>query len=685
MITVLAEKPSVGRDLARVMGGTKKEDGYMEGNGYLFTWCFGHLVQLAMPEHYGFKWGDALPFFPSTFDVVPCQKRSGKDYHNDPGVMKQIKVVQECFKRSSEIIVATDAGREGELIFRYLYQYLTCTLPFKRLWISSMTDSAIQEGFKSIKEGKAYDKLYYAAKARSEADWLVGLNATQALSKIGKSLYSLGRVQTPTLMLICARYWEHKNFVKEKFYKYVATVSKGSSFEVESINQWDTREEAPVLNSKTGRVVEVETKVETKKAPRLHDLTSLQKEANKCLGMSADKTLAVVQSLYEKKMVTYPRTGSQYLTQDVFDQLPIYIKSIPESLHIKLPAILNKAVVNDAKVTDHHALLCTENPFSGSEEEKSIYDLVVVRMVEALSDDAKGDRTKIKINIGGEPFSVSAIDYFQPGWRAVQSLKKGKEEEQEDKELLLPPLKVGDEVSVDKMVLVERETKPKALFTEASLLEAMETAGKSVTDEQEKEAMKDRGLGTPATRASILEILLDRTYIVREKKKLIPTQKGLTVYEIMKEKSLGKADLTGNWEKRLNDMQAGRELYDTFLRDIKAYTKEVTTDILSMNGSELRISADKLEKEVCPRCGKPLKFVKNDKMDALLCSDQARECRFILWRTVAKKKLADKDLLALAGEKAKTGLIRGFSGKNGKFDAFLKRTGEKVEFVFNHD
>lgn len=685
MITVLAEKPSVGRELASVMGGSKKGDSYLEGNGYIFTWCIGHLVGLAMPEDYGFDWKmGELPMIPEKFKLMPRQLKDRGKSGNDPSVMRQLTIIKECFSRSTEIIVATDAGREGELIFRHVYDFLKCKLPFKRLWISSLTDSAIREGFKNLRNGKEYDSLYYAARSRAESDWLVGLNATQALSRRCRALYSLGRVQTPTLVLICQRYLDNKNFVKTKFYKLCADVFKARSFSVESVNQWPSRATVPSIVSKEGKVLAVDVKAVTKKAPRLHDLTSLQKMANQKFSMTADKTLEIAQSLYEKKYITYPRTGSQFLTQDVFDQLPRYVKALPENLRSLLPAHFNKSVVNADKVTDHHAIICTENKFNGSGEEKDIYDLVISRMVEALCEDAKANTTKVKILIDREEFVVSSLQYTYMGWKTVKGLVKESEEDEEENMAILPSLVVGDLVRVEKMEVREGETKPLPMYTDSTILSAMETAGKLVANDDEKDAMKDCGLGTPATRAGILDTLVKREYISRQKKSLVPSEKGLFVYEIMKDKALGKADMTGNWEKRLNDIYTKGENHQAFMSGIVDYTCETVHDLLAVkNVMNTKVAGGEVVKAPCPSCGKPLKFVKNDKMDALLCSDQARECRFILWRTVAKKKLADKDLLALAGDKARTGLIRGFSGKNGKFEAFLKRTGEKVAFVFN--
>ena len=598
MVCIIAEKPSVGRDLARVVGATNKRDGYMEGGGYCVTWCFGHLIQLAMPQEYGFSWGkESLPMLPVEFKLAVKQEKKGDKYAPDAGALKQINTVKECISKSRSIVVATDAGREGELIFRYLYEYIKSSVPFKRLWISSLTDHAIKEGLTRLKEGSAYDNLYHAARCRSQADWLVGMNGTQAYSTQLKAMYSIGRVQTPTLMLICQRYLSHKEFVKAPFFKWIAACLKDAvPFKMESVNQWPSRESMPKMTINEGVITKLEKKKETSKSPSLYDLTELQKDANNKLGLTAEGTLNICQGLYEKKFITYPRTGSCYLTQDVYNELEKHTDSLPEEMKRLLPSPLNAAVVNEEKVTDHHAILVTEVKAQGlSEAEHGVYNLICVRMVEALCNNAKGERVNVTMECNHELFYASTIKYTELGWRAARiALKalapspkeeKEQEEEKEEKEVTLPQLAIGDKISIDSFNAVARETKPPPIYTDASILAAMETAGRMIENEEEREAIKECGIGTPATRANIIETLMVRAYIKREKKKLIPLDKGLALYDLLKEKKVGKADLTGQWEKKLNDMANGKYKAEQFMKEIADFTAEIVNEGLQADGT----------------------------------------------------------------------------------------------------
>ena len=401
MKTIIAEKPSVAREIARIVGATKREEGYFEGGGYAVTWAFGHLVQLAMPDGYGIRGfvRDNLPVIPDTFTLVPRQVKTDKGYKPDSGVVSQIKTVARLFKESEQIIVATDAGREGELIFRYLYHYTGCATPFVRLWISSLTDKAIREGLRNLEAGDKYDNLYLAAKARSESDWLVGINGTQALSiAAGHGTYSVGRVQTPTLAMVCARYWENRRFTPEPFWQlHIATdgcdegVVKFSSSE-----KWKEKEPATTLYNKvkeagTATVTKAERKEKTEETPLLYDLTTLQKEANAKHGFTAEHTLEIAQKLYEKKLVTYPRTGSRYIPEDVFAEIPrllSFIGSLPEwKEKVNPKAVPTRRSVDGGKVTDHHALLVTgEKPLFLSKEDNTVYQMIAGRMIEAFSE-----------------------------------------------------------------------------------------------------------------------------------------------------------------------------------------------------------------------------------------------------------------------------------------------------------
>ena len=670
---MIAEKPSVAKDIARIIGTTQRNDGYLSGNGYMVTWAFGHLIQLAMPEAYGvanFR-RESLPIIPADFQLIPRQVKAEKGYKADPGVLKQLKVIKEVFDQCDRIIVATDAGREGELIFRYIFHYLSCHKPFVRLWISSLTDRAIREGMENLQPGERYDNLYLAAKSRSEADWLIGINATQALSvAAGQGVFSLGRVQTPTLMMICDRYLENKNFVPTKFWQLKAsTASGGIGFTAQSTARWEQQPEAIAALQRVkdaGQLVvkSVERKEAAQEPPLLYDLTTLQKEANTKLNFSADKTLSIAQSLYEKKVMSYPRTGSRYISEDVFEEMPERIALLERYPRFAGYAAglngttLNRRSVNDGKVTDHHALIVTENlPGELSKDERAIYELVAGRMLEAFSGKCVKDVTTALLSAGDTGFTVKGAVMKTAGWRAVFS-----EQDTEDEDTAtLPPLQEGQTLPLSGVDLLEKQTKPKPLHTESSLLAAMENAGKELEDAELKASLKDAGIGTPATRAAIIETLFARQYIVREKKNLVPTDKGLAVYRIVKDKKIADVEMTGMWETALAKIEAGSMDADTFRKGIEVYAAQITAELLSV-----QLSFASGETCPCPKCGsgRILFYPKVAK-----CSNV--DCTLTIFRSKCDKQLTDKQIVELV-TKRKTGLIKGFKGKNGKaFDASL--------------
>ena len=670
---MIAEKPSVAKDIARIIGATQRNDGYLSGNGYMVTWAFGHLIQLAMPEAYGvanFR-RESLPIIPADFRLIPRQAKAEKGYKADPGVLKQLKVIKEVFDQCDRIIVATDAGREGELIFRYIFHYLDCRKPFVRLWISSLTDRAIREGMENLQPGERYDNLYLAAKSRSEADWLIGINATQALSvAAGQGVFSLGRVQTPTLMMICDRYLENKNFVPTKFWQLKAsTASGGIGFTAQSTARWEQQPEAIAALQRVkdaGQLVvkSVERKEAAQEPPLLYDLTTLQKEANTKLNFSADKTLSIAQSLYEKKVMSYPRTGSRYISEDVFEEMPERIALLERYPRFAGYAAglngttLNRRSVNDGKVTDHHALIVTENlPGELSKDERAIYELVAGRMLEAFSGKCVKDVTTALLSAGDTGFTVKGAVMKTAGWRAVFS-----EQDTEDEDTAtLPPLQEGQTLPLSGVDLLEKQTKPKPLHTESSLLAAMENAGKELEDAELKASLKDAGIGTPATRAAIIETLFARQYIVREKKNLVPTDKGLAVYRIVKDKKIADVEMTGMWETALAKIEAGSMDADTFRKGIEVYAAQITAELLSV-----QLSFASGETCPCPKCGsgRILFYPKVAK-----CSNV--DCTLTIFRSKCDKQLTDKQIVELV-TKRKTGLIKGFKGKNGKaFDASL--------------
>ena len=673
MIALIAEKPSVAKDIARIIGATGRNDGYLSGNGYMVTWAFGHLIQLAMPEAYGvanFR-KESLPILPTDFQLIPRQVKAEKGYKADPGVLKQLKVIKEVFDQCDKIIVATDAGREGELIFRYIFHYLNCRKPFVRLWISSLTDKAIREGLDNLQPGGRYDNLYLSAKSRSEADWLIGINATQALSvAAGQGVFSLGRVQTPTLVMICSRYLENKNFVPAKFWQLKAHTASGEiSFPAQSTAKWEQQPEAIAALQRVkdaGQLVvkSVERKEASQEPPLLYDLTTLQKEANTKLNFSADKTLSIAQSLYEKKVMSYPRTGSRYISEDVFDEMPERVALLGQYPRFAgyaaglNGATLNRRSVNDSKVTDHHALIITENlPGELSKDERAIYELVAGRMLEAFSGRCVKDVTTAVLSAGDTDFMVKGAVMKVAGWRAVFS-----EQDTEDEDnATLPPLQEGQCLPLSAVDLLEKQTKPKPLHTESSLLAAMENAGKELEDAELKARLKDAGIGTPATRAAIIETLFARQYIVREKKNLVPTDKGLAVYRIVKDKKIADVEMTGMWETALAKIEAGGMDADTFRKSIEVYAAQITAELLSV---QLSIAND--ETCPCPKCnsGRILFYPKVAK-----CSNV--DCTLTIFRNKCDKQLSDKQIIELV-TKRKTGLIKGFKGKNGKaFDASL--------------
>jgi DNA topoisomerase-3 len=598
MKVIIAEKPSVGRELAKVFGATTRKDGYIEGKGYSFTWAFGHLLQLAPPQEYGYiGWRkEHLPMLPAKFKLSIRKVKTKDGFVEDPGVRKQLDIIKKLFDEATEIIVATDAGREGELIFRYIYYYLKCKKPFKRLWISSQTDEAIKDGFRNLKPGTDYDTLFNSAHARSQSDWLVGMNATQALSLSAgnRSVLSLGRVQTPTLAMICARFLENKNFVPQTFYQIAIQLDKdGQLFKAISVANFNTQPEAQAVFDKVedvasgfatgGNITAVEAKPRKEPPPLLHDLSSLQQEANKKNGFTADQTLNLLQNLYESKLVSYPRTGSRYIGDDVFATVPQLISTLTDhqlfgnQANFLQTATLNKRSVNAKKVTDHHAVLITGvKPYNLSKDHQAVYDMVAGRMLEAFHQECVKEITKITIE-SGSVFIANGTVIRSAGWRSV--FNEVEDDKKDEENPALPKVKVGELLPIINKALLEKQTKPKALYNEASLLKALETSGKEIEDEELRYAMKDSGLGTPATRAAIIETLLTREYIKREKRSLVPTQKGLAVYEVVKDKKIAQAELTGQWEKRLEEIRTGASV-EEFKAEICDYTKTITQELL---------------------------------------------------------------------------------------------------------
>lgn len=684
MIAVLAEKPSVARELATLLGATDKRDGYSEGNGYAVTWAFGHLVSLALPEacgYTGFQQSN-LPILPETFTLAPrSEANPKKDKSNS--IIKQLKVIENLFQSCKNIIVATDAGREGELIFRYIYDYLKCAKPFQRLWVSSLTETALKKGFMNLRPGTDFDNLYQAARARSRADWLVGINATQALTiAAGTGIYPLGRVQTPTLAMICKRYEEHQNFIPETFWQLQLQHTKSfvdfHSISTEVYHDKTEAEEAHQVlqRQKQAVVTGIHSEIVKDAPPLLYDLTGLQKEANRKFGFTASETLDVAQSLYEKKFITYPRTGSKYITPDLWSTVPELIRGLEADPAFSkvLPQLkyarLNKHIVNEGKVTDHHGLLVTEKvPSALSAKEMTIYHMIAFRLLEVVSEACVREVTKIELQVLQYRFKATSVTVMDAGWCAIQ----GKLEHLDDAEMEVPEIKVDDVILVNGVSLLEKQKRSPALYTEASLLTAMEHPG-SVSDAPEaKQKVKD-GLGTPATRGGIIEGLLTRQYIERKGKSLVPTEKGITVYNIVAKKAIASVTMTAAWESALEGIENGESTAKDFENEIKAYNEKITNELL-----QTKISKETVPELLCPKCNTNHLIIDEK---AIRCPDNS--CNWSQWRTVCGRNLSLDEIEKLIQHKS-TPVLKELKSKAGRsFNARLVLN-KQSEVVFGFE
>lgn len=674
MKVVIAEKPSVAREIATILGATEKKEGFLTGNGFYVTWAFGHLVALGMPEDYGISGfqRESLPMLPNPFLLTVRKIKKGKSYVPDNGALKQLKIIEQVISKSESIIVATDAGREGELIFRYIYDYFKCNKPFERLWISSLTEKAIKHGLENLKPGSDFDGLYHAGQGRSRADWLVGINASQALSiAAGHGVYSLGRVQTPTLALICKRYLENRNF-SIKTYRQINLEHHKESIDFKSLSKtkWDDKKLAEdILKSLQrigiARVIEAESKKIAEQPPLLFDLTGLQKEANKKLGLSADETLNIAQSLYEKKLITYPRTGSKYIPEDLWAEIPGLVRLLENRESCKEASKkvkwgrFNKRMVNDVKVTDHHGLLITEKiPAELPAKENAIYDMIAFRLLEAISHPCSKEITDITLQVIHYDFILKGCKILEPGWRAIRgNFSEDDSEPIQD----IPELKVGEEVNIKSMQVIEKKTKPPVLYTEAGLLSAMESAGREIESEEERKILQGIGIGTPATRAAIIETLFKRDYIRREKKSLIPTEKGLQVYDLVKDKKIADVAMTAEWELTLQQIENDQEDATIFLKEMELYADFITKELL-----ESTIVKQKQPELECPKCKQQQLLIWNK---VIKCPDEV--CNWIQFRNVCGVLLSTNDIESLLKTR-RTKLIKGMQSKSGKkFDAYI--------------
>ncbi|WP_217589371.1 DNA topoisomerase III [Lentibacillus saliphilus] len=630
---VLAEKPSVGRDLARVLKCTKKGNGYMEGQQYIVTWALGHLVTLADPDMYDDKYKtwklNDLPMLPNHLKLVVI-KQTGKQFNTVKAQLNR--------KDVKDIVIATDAGREGELVARWILEKARIQKPVKRLWISSVTDQAIRDGFKKLKPGKAYENLYASAVARSEADWYVGLNATRALTTKYNAQLSAGRVQTPTLAMIATREEDIKTFKPKTFYGLKLKAQKGLTFTWQDsknnsrlFSKEQADEKMAAVQNKPAKVAAVHKKHKKAFAPQLYDLTELQRDANRIFGFSGKQTLSLMQKLYEQhKVLTYPRTDSRVLTSDIVPTLKTRVKACGIDQYAKYATpILNrdlklgKAVVDNAKVSDHHAIIPTEEPVRLAElgsNERKIYDLVVSRFLAVLSDPQEYEETSVTVTVAGETFTTKGKVVLKQGWKDIYRHTNFNDDD--DKGDQLPVMKEGDVLKGVQIEMTQGETQPPARFTEGTLLQAMENPVRYMASDERHLAgtlSEVGGLGTVATRADIIEKLFNTMYIEMRGKYIHLTSKGKQLLELAPE-ALRSPALTAEWEQKLSAIANGQLKKDHFIKDMKDYAKEI---VQTVKGSDATFKHNNLTGTKCPECGELMLEVKNKKGRMLVCKDRS--------------------------------------------------------------
>lgn len=605
MKVCIAEKPSVARDIARILGATSSRDGYLEGNGYQVTWTFGHLCELKEPNDYAVNWKHwslaALPMVPLRFGIKLI---------DDEGIKKQFAIIERLYQNADEIINCGDAGQEGELIQRWVMQKAKITCPVKRLWISSMTDEAIRNGFANLKDQKEYEPLYLAGLSRAIGDWLLGMNATRLYTlkygnnRFGKNaqVLSIGRVQTPTLALIVERQKEIDNFKPEPYW-VLATIYRDTQFTATK-GKFTSKEEGQeafaLIKNKPFEVTSVTKKKGTEQPKQLYDLTSLQVDCNRKFGYSAEMTLNTIQSLYERKYTTYPRVDTQHLTDDVYKECPKIMNTLfqtsfaakkPYAELVKplggKPLPKSKRVFDSSKVTDHHAIIPTNViPQGLNDAERNVYDLIARRFISVFYPECKFSTTTVLGKVDEIEFKASGKEILDEGWRVVYNQETEKQtvteatENNENAERTLPTFVKGEK-GEHSPTLTEKQTVPPKYYTEASLLRAMETAGKLVDDEELRAALKENGIGRPSSRAGIIETLFKRTYIRRQRKNLIATETGIALIDIIHEKLLTSAELTGIWEKKLRDIEQKKYDAAQFINELKEQISKIVNDVLA--------------------------------------------------------------------------------------------------------
>jgi len=629
MKVVLAEKPSVARELGSVLGATSRKSGWLEGNGWAVTWALGHLVELCEPHEYDPKWKawrvEDLPLLPDTFRLRP---------RGDKGAQDQLKTVVSLFKQAEELVCATDAGREGELIFRYIQSWAKAEKkPCKRLWIQSLTREALEDGFKRLRPASEFDNLYHAARCRSEADWIIGLNATRYYTASYGSrsvLWSVGRVQTPVLALIAERDIEIDRFKPEAYWR-VITLYRDTRF-LRTDKKYETEAAALELVERLRPFPLIVDRIESKEqriaAPQLYDLSSLQQDMNTWFGYTAEQTLDTAQKLYEGKLLTYPRTDSRHIGQDVAAELPELLRALPEEYAEFVQALdlnhlpLGKRIVDDSKVTDHHAILPTREAARALQGmEAKVYAAVARRLLAALFPPCLKQVTTVHAAVDAEPFQAKGTVVTDWGWQSLyphMQKQKEKKADDEDADQEMPLMEAG-ESGPHEPGLLAKTTQPPKRYTEASLLKRMETAGRLVDDEALREAMKQRGLGTPATRAAIIETLISRKYILRQKKNLVSTEAGRHLLRMIHDPSLRSAELTGDWEAKLKDIESGKGDSSAFMNGIREHAAAIVTQKADLDHGGLG---------ACPKCGAPVVEGKR----GYGCSQWKAGCDFVLWK-----------------------------------------------------
>jgi DNA topoisomerase-3 len=692
MKVCIAEKPSVAKEIAEIVGAKQRKDGYWEGNGYQVTWTFGHLCELKEPHEYDSayrEWNlNMLPILPVKFGIK---------LKKDKGIEKQFNTISTLFENAEEIINCGDAGQEGELIQRWVLAKSNCKKPMKRLWISSLTEEAIREGFKKLKDAKDYDSLYFAGYSRAAADWLLGMNATRLYTiKYGngnKQVLSVGRVQTPTLAMIVNRQVEINNFKSAVFFelktKYRDVVFNA---QLDRFNGDDKKKGTELLASIKDEdfvVTSVEIKKGKESPPRLFDLTSLQVECNKRFGFSADETLKTIQNLYEKKLVTYPRVDTTYLPDDMYPKIPGIMQQMVNysnlvSPLLKEPIRKSGKVFDDKKVTDHHAIIPTDVRAQGlGGAEASVYDVIAKRFIAAFYKDCDVSNTVVLGQVKEVEFKANGKQILDAGWRVVYNKEVIDEDEKEEIQIL--PEFVVEEKGKHEAYLAEGKTSAPKAFTEATLLRAMETAGKQIEDEELRDLMKDNGIGRPSTRAAIIETLFRRNYIRRERKNLVPTITGMELILTINNELLKSAEMTGNWEFKLRQIEKGEYQADAFLQEMKQMVSDLVLQVKGESGKRIAVESNEVkaktkgdQKTECPKCksGTMLKG-----KTAFGCSNFKNGCDFKIPFELMGRKLSDVQIYSLA-EKGKTAVIKGFDMGGGKKDGILKLTSSfNIEFV----